>query len=150
MILLTVFKAHKIIATSWISVMAILAAAEVSSNRTLILIAIISNITLLVVTIISAGVSLHNSRKLETVTALPAAIQKLEISLDGRLQQLMGAEKAVAHAAGVEQERVEERGRQDAAGAAVATEARADAAAKPVPVIVKNLKTDPVPTENQE
>lgn len=130
MILLSLFKAHKIIATAWMSGMALLAAAEVTSNRTLILIAILSNVTLLVVTGISAAVSIHNGRKLQAVTQLPAAIQKLEISLDGRLQQLMKAEKAVSLAEGVEQERGEERGRQDAAGAAVAT-----AAAHPIPQV---------------
>lgn len=80
----------------------ILAAGEVSSDKTLIIISIVGSGTTLVVAILSASVSIHNSRKL---TKVAPAIQELRIEFDGHMKELIKAKEEIAHSAGADQER---------------------------------------------
>lgn len=158
MILLAVFKAHKIIGVAWMVGVTLAAAAEVSSNRTLIIIAILSNVTLLVVTGINAWIGHKREEKrekvAETVAQIPAAITKLEISLDGTVQKAVEAAKLIGHQEGVIKERNDAQARKDAVTVGISEAKAADqaavAASGPQDVIVKNPDKDAVPMRSVE
>lgn len=88
------------------------ALAAAKDDTTLIVLAIVGSTTTVVVSIVSAIVSVMNSRKLSKVENMPQELQRLEIKLDGRLQELMDSKEKAAYSAGGEKERSEERDRQ--------------------------------------
>lgn len=99
------FLKGKILATLFVVGLAVLAAAEATDNHTLILLSLITNGTLLVGMIVSAGISLHNAKKLSTMS----------VNVDGALKDLLKTSNEAAHLKGAAQERTEERGRRDKA-----------------------------------
>jgi hypothetical protein len=101
------------------------AIGENTGNRTLIIISAMSSITTAFVALLGAAVSVVNNRKLnaaqvhlEPLAVLPEKVEELRKNTDGILTKLQAsqeqtseAKQDVAHAAGEQQERTEERER---------------------------------------
>lgn len=102
--LLTYFLKSKILATIFVIGLAVLAVAEAADNHTLIIISLITNGTILVGMVVSAVISLHNAKKLTTMS----------VNVDGALEKLLRSTKETAHLRGAAQERTEARDRRNA------------------------------------